>query len=47
VPVLLDTDHLSVLEWEEQPACQRYVESDAFPSNDPVAVILTQQSSST
>ena len=22
VPVLLDTDHLSVLEWEEQPACR-------------------------
>jgi hypothetical protein len=23
VPVLLDTDHLSVLQWEEQPACDR------------------------
>jgi hypothetical protein len=23
VPVLLDTEHLSVLEWEEQPACDR------------------------
>lgn len=23
MPVLLDTDHLSVLQWEEQPACDR------------------------
>jgi tRNA(fMet)-specific endonuclease VapC len=23
VPVLLDTDHLSVLQWKEQPACDR------------------------
>jgi tRNA(fMet)-specific endonuclease VapC len=26
VPVLLDTDHLSVLEWQEQPACDRLLE---------------------
>ena len=23
MPVVLDTDHLSVLKWEEQPACER------------------------
>jgi tRNA(fMet)-specific endonuclease VapC len=23
VPVLLDTDHLSILQWHEQPACDR------------------------
>src|SRR4051794_17079470 len=23
VPVVLDTDHLSVLQWQEQPACDR------------------------
>jgi tRNA(fMet)-specific endonuclease VapC len=26
LPVLLDTDHLSVLQWEEQPACNRLLE---------------------
>lgn len=23
MPVVLDTDHLSILQWEEQPACDR------------------------
>ena len=26
MPVLLDTDHLSVLEWKEQPACNRLLD---------------------
>jgi tRNA(fMet)-specific endonuclease VapC len=33
--VLLDTDHLSVLEWQEQPACDRLLARlDPLPSDD-------------
>lgn len=35
MPVLLDTDHLSVLEWNEQPACSRLVARlDRLPPDD-------------
>jgi hypothetical protein len=38
--VVLDTDHLSVLQWQEQPACDRLLErlDDRFTSSPPVFV---------
>jgi tRNA(fMet)-specific endonuclease VapC len=40
--VLLDTDHLSVLEWEEQPACQRLLERlDQLPPDDIATSIVS------
>jgi tRNA(fMet)-specific endonuclease VapC len=42
VPVLLDTDHLSALEWEEQPACNRLLERlDRLPSDDIATSIVS------
>jgi tRNA(fMet)-specific endonuclease VapC len=42
--VLLDTDHLSVLEWEEQPACKRLLERlDRLPPDDIATSIVSFQ----
>jgi tRNA(fMet)-specific endonuclease VapC len=42
VPVLLDTDHLSVLEWKEQPACNRLLERlDRLPPDDIATSIVS------
>lgn len=42
MPVLLDTDHLSVLEWKEQPACQRLLARlDALPPDDIATSIVS------
>lgn len=42
MPVLLDTDHLSVLEWKEQPACNRLLERlDRLPPDDIVTSIVS------
>jgi tRNA(fMet)-specific endonuclease VapC len=40
--VLLDTDHLSVLEWEEQPACNQLLERlDQLPPDDIATSIVS------
>jgi tRNA(fMet)-specific endonuclease VapC len=42
VPVLLDTDHLSVLEWQEQPACDRLLARlDLLPADDIATSIVS------
>lgn|GEM_PF-3158701 len=42
VPVVLDTDHLSVLQWQEQPACRHLLARlDALPSDDIATTIVT------
>lgn len=42
MPVLLDTDHLSVLEWEEQPACDRLLQRlDRVPPDDIATTIVS------
>lgn len=42
MPVLLDTDHLSVLQWEEQPACQRLLTRlDQLPPDDIATSIVS------
>ena len=42
MPVLLDTDHLSVLEWEERPACDRLLERlDRLPPDDIATSIVS------
>ena len=42
MPVLLDTDHLSVLQWEEQPACNRLLERlDRLPPDDIATSIVS------
>jgi tRNA(fMet)-specific endonuclease VapC len=42
VPVLLDTDHLFVLEWEEQPACDRLLHRlDQLPADDIATSIVS------
>ena len=44
VPVLLDTHHLSVLEWQEQPACNRLLmRLDQLPSDDIATSIVSFQ----
>jgi hypothetical protein len=44
VPVLLDTDHLSVLQWKEQPACDRLLERfDGLPPDDIATSIVSFQ----
>ena len=44
MPVLLDTDHLSVLEWAEQPACNRLLERlDRIPQDDIATSIVSFQ----
>src|SRR5438445_2873371 len=40
--VLLDTDHLSVLQWEEEPACDRLAERlRGFPPDDVATSIIS------
>ncbi len=40
--VLLDTDHLSVLQWEEQPACDRLLARlDELPADDIATSIIS------
>jgi tRNA(fMet)-specific endonuclease VapC len=40
--VLLDTDHLSVLEWREQPACNRLLDRlDRLPADDMATSIVS------
>jgi tRNA(fMet)-specific endonuclease VapC len=42
VPVLLDTDHLSVLQWDEQPACERLLARlDRLPPDDIATSIVS------
>lgn len=42
MPVLLDTDHLSVLQWEEQPACSRLLKRlDRLPADDIATSIIS------
>jgi tRNA(fMet)-specific endonuclease VapC len=42
--VLLDTDHLSVLQWQEQPACDRLLERlDQLPPDDIAISIISYQ----
>lgn len=42
MPVLLDTDHLSVLEWPEQPACDRLLgRLDGLPADDVATSIVS------
>lgn len=42
MPVLLDTDHLSVLQWEEQPACDRLLKRlDELPPDDIATSIVS------
>jgi tRNA(fMet)-specific endonuclease VapC len=44
VPVLLDTDHLSVLQWQEQPACDRLLARlDQLPADDVATSIVSFQ----
>ena len=42
VAVLLDTDHLSVMEWNEQPACSRLLARlDSLPADDMATSIVS------
>lgn len=42
MPVLLDTDHLSVLQWQEQPACDRLLRRlDRLPPDDIATSIVS------
>jgi tRNA(fMet)-specific endonuclease VapC len=42
VTVLLDTDHLSVLQWQEQPACDRLLARlDQLPADDIATSIVS------
>ena len=42
MPVLLDTDHLSVLQWQEQPACDRLLNRlDQLPADDIATSIIS------
>jgi tRNA(fMet)-specific endonuclease VapC len=42
VAVLLDTDHLSVLQWQEQPACDRLLTRlDQLPPDDIATSIIS------
>ena len=44
MPVLLDTDHLSILHWQEQPACDRLlVRLDQLPADDIAPSIVSFQ----
>jgi len=44
VPVLLDTDHLSVLQWEEQPACKYLLARlETIPADDVATSIVSFQ----
>lgn len=42
MPVLLDTDHVSVLQWQEQPACDRLLARlDQLPPDDVAVSIVS------
>jgi tRNA(fMet)-specific endonuclease VapC len=42
MPVVLDTDHLSVLQWQEQPACDRLLARlDRLPADDIATTIIS------
>jgi tRNA(fMet)-specific endonuclease VapC len=44
MPVVLDTDHLSVLQWQEQPACDRLLARlDRLPPDDIATTIVSFQ----
>jgi tRNA(fMet)-specific endonuclease VapC len=44
VPVVLDTDHLSVLQWEERPACERLLARlDELAPDDIATTIVSFQ----
>jgi tRNA(fMet)-specific endonuclease VapC len=44
VPVLLDTDYLSILHWQEQPACDRLLARlDQLPADDIATSIVSFQ----
>jgi tRNA(fMet)-specific endonuclease VapC len=44
VPVVLDTDHLSVLQWQEQPAADRLLARlDRLPPDDIATTIVSFQ----
>jgi tRNA(fMet)-specific endonuclease VapC len=44
VPYILDTDHLSVLQWREQPAYERLIERlDQLPPDDLATTIVSFQ----
>src|SRR5436309_1983319 len=44
MPVVLDTDHLSVLQWQEQPACTRLLARlDQLPPDDIATTIISFQ----
>jgi tRNA(fMet)-specific endonuclease VapC len=44
VPVILDTDHLAILQWQEQPACDRLLARlDRIPPDDIATTIVSFQ----
>jgi tRNA(fMet)-specific endonuclease VapC len=44
MPVVLDTDHLSVLQWREEPACSRLLARlQQLPADDVATTILSFQ----
>jgi tRNA(fMet)-specific endonuclease VapC len=44
VPVVLDTDHLSILQWREQPACRHLLARlDQLPPDDVATTIISFQ----
>jgi hypothetical protein len=41
MPVILDTDHLSVLQWQEQPSCDRLLARlDRLPPDDIATTVI-------
>ena len=40
MPVVLDTDHLSILQWREQPACERLLKRLAELAPDDIATTI-------
>src|SRR5947209_557651 len=44
MPVVLDTDHLSILQWREEPACHRLLARlDQLPPDDVATTIISFQ----
>jgi tRNA(fMet)-specific endonuclease VapC len=42
VPVVLDTDHLSIIQWQEQPACNHLLARlDELPADDIATTIVS------